>query len=282
LTAGKYWYLEMQGLTMATVPTRSGRELHVLLSQTEERWTGPDGAGRFHAVDGNPVQVSPGERAKWAAVRGTADYEDDVAALDPDRASAERSTSVWTPKVWDERVGPHTFTFGALRDGYEGLRRLPADPDTLSDAIAEAARERHHLDDGDGLVAVVGRFLQSLDWRGINQEMFDVVGDSAAAPAADPRLVAALYKAAARIPGVELIEHTTDQIGRPGMALALVYDNGTRHDLIFDPATATPLGERWVLARRVAYLDAEPGTVVGARTYLTSGMVSSTEATPEP
>lgn len=58
-----------------------------------------------------------------------------------------------------------------------------------------------------------------------------------------PQYAAALYRAAALIPGIEIrAGHTKDAAGREGPALGL---HGTGESLILDPATYAPRGENW-------------------------------------
>ena len=74
-------------------------------------------------------------------------------------------------------------------------------------------------------------------------EDFVHVGDFLRGTDASPALRAALYRAAALIPGVQLLGLVRDHIGRLGLGVALT--NGhVRNELIFDPRTAALLGEQ--------------------------------------
>ena len=69
---------------------------------------------------------------------------------------------------------------------------------------------------------------------------------------APPKAAAALYRAAALIPGVTLVPHATDAIGRHGVAVARIgpgVDGGIREELIFSSTTLQLIGERTVIAR---------------------------------
>jgi len=74
---------------------------------------------------------------------------------------------------------------------------------------------------------------------------------------------AALYQAAALIPGVRLLGIVRDHLGRRGLGVA--YDShGIRHELIFNPHTSALMGEQDI------------GSVPGANdwaVYLTSRVV---------
>jgi hypothetical protein len=87
---------------------------------------------------------------------------------------------------------------------------------------------------------------------GPDQEAFVTIGDLLRDTIAPPKVAAALYRAAALIPGVTLVAHATDAIGRPGVAVARIgpgIDGGIRDELIFSRATLQLLGERTVIAR---------------------------------
>lgn len=74
-------------------------------------------------------------------------------------------------------------------------------------------------------------------------EDFVHVGDFLRETDASPALRAALYRAAALIPGVELLGTVTDHFGRQGLGVALTSD-GVRNELIFNSQTAALMGEQ--------------------------------------
>jgi len=83
---------------------------------------------------------------------------------------------------------------------------------------------------------------------------------------APPALRAALYRAAAGLPGVKSLGTVTDKLGRHGLALAFDSD-GTRHELIFSATTSALLSEQDVLVGQVRGVHAARGTVLGWSTY---------------
>jgi hypothetical protein len=114
-------------------------------------------------------------------------------------------------------------------------------------------------------------------------EMFVLVGDLLRETVAPPDLRAALFRVAAKIPGVELVGNVTDPAGRNGVAVARTSDDAgflERNELVFDPDTSELLAERQALLERVAWADAEPGTVIGYAVYLSSGAVETTSDRP--
>jgi hypothetical protein len=162
----------------------------------------------------------------------------------------------------DERFKAGELTAGSTVGTYDDLLALPTDPDKLYAYFHEQA-------DGHS--------------RGTDVEMFVLVSDVLRETPAPPALQAALYEVAARIPGVQLLGPTTDPAGRHGTGIAKVDRDGARHVLIFDPATATPLGERETATRPIQVspgIKAPAGTVLGEDAELETGFVGSVTARP--
>lgn len=101
---------------------------------------------------------------------------------------------------------------------YRFLQSLPADPRTLLTRIYAATR-------GHG---------QSPD-----QEAFTAIGDMLREAVAPPGTSAALYRAAALIPGVRVVPHVMDIAGQPGVGIQLA----SGPVWIFDAHTLQWLGE---------------------------------------
>jgi hypothetical protein len=78
------------------------------------------------------------------------------------------------------------------------------------------------------------------------QEAFVTIGDLIRESVVPPNVARALYQAAARIPGIEVVDRVEDALGRPGIAIARTHA-GLREELIFDRDTLQFLGERSVL-----------------------------------
>jgi len=81
---------------------------------------------------------------------------------------------------------------------------------------------------------------------GQDQEAFVTIGDLLRSTIPPPRVTAALYRAAALIPGVTLVPGATDAIGRHGVAVAQTA-GGIRTELIFSTATLRLIGERTIM-----------------------------------
>ncbi|MEU3571249.1 CU044_5270 family protein [Kitasatospora sp. NPDC036755] len=119
------------------------------------------------------------------------------------------------PVPYDGRIGSYAY-----------VAALPTDPDALLAKI--------HAD-----TAGHGSSPEA--------EAFETVGELLMLQIAPPAVSAALYRAAAKIPGVTVIDSVTDGAGRPGVAVAR-RDIGGRSEAqwIFDRTDYTFLGERTV------------------------------------
>jgi hypothetical protein len=80
-----------------------------------------------------------------------------------------------------------------------------------------------------------------------DQEAFVTIGDLLRDKIVPPKVSAALYRAAALIPGVTLVPYATDAIGRHGVAAARTAE-GIRTELIFNRTTLKLIGERTIIA----------------------------------
>lgn len=78
-----------------------------------------------------------------------------------------------------------------------------------------------------------------------NERAFVFVGDLIRERYIRPESLAAVYKAAARIPGVTLERDVPDAVGRRGLAVTMKFRvGGNKKQLLFDPKTYVLLGER--------------------------------------
>ncbi|MFC9242731.1 CU044_5270 family protein [Streptomyces sp. NPDC057136] len=136
----------------------------------------------------------------------------------------------------------------ALKEGprlgapsYDYLKKLTTDPDELLKKIYKETK-------GQG--------------NGPDQQAFTTIGDLVREQVMPAQLTSALYRAAAKIPGVMVVEKTTDAVGRQGIAIARTDEySGDRTEWIFDSKTFSYLGERTVQMRDRSGIKA--GTVTG-------------------
>ncbi|MCC0094413.1 CU044_5270 family protein [Streptomyces flavotricini] len=140
---------------------------------------------------------------------------------------------------------------------YDWLKAQPADPGALLTAIRATG--------GSG--------------RDRDQEAFEEIGSIIGEQLVPPHIAAALYRAAAGIPGVVLVQHSQDAAGRDGIALARVDEQrGTRTELVFDRSTYSYLGSRGVQIREEGGI--KPGTVVERTAVLERGVVDGQKERP--
>lgn len=97
--------------------------------------------------------------------------------------------------------------------------------------------------------------------NGPDSQAFSRVGDLLGESYPPAALYPALYRAAAMIPGVLVVDDAVDATGRHGIALARVDEGGYRVELMFDKTDYTYLGTRQVLTRDSAD-GIRAGTVV--------------------
>jgi len=110
-------------------------------------------------------------------------------------------------------------------------------------------------------------------------EAFVQVGDLLRETDAPPVLRAALYRAAAGLPGVRSLGTATDKLGRRGVGLA-IDAGGIRHELIFSASTSALLAEQDVLVGRARGVHAARGTVLDWSAYSVGRVVDSLPARP--
>ncbi|MEV5409520.1 CU044_5270 family protein [Thermopolyspora sp. NPDC052614] len=135
---------------------------------------------------------------------------------------------------------------------YTALKRLPTDPE----------RMRDWLYNGSG------------DQRRTDEEAWSLVGELLEETYMPPAQRAALFKAAAGIPGVTVMENVEDAAGRVGIAAGRPGELGIRTDLIFDSKTYELLGERGVVVDAEA-AKAPVGSLVASTAQLKISVADS-------
>jgi hypothetical protein len=116
------------------------------------------------------------------------------------------------------------------------LAKLPRDPDKLLARI--------HADHPTDSAIMVAKGFDEDDIA------FDVISRVLRTGLVKADLRAALYRAAAKIPGIKLIDSTANIDGKRGVAIGLLNQTGdTRHDILFDAAGGQYIGDRYVVVR---------------------------------
>ncbi len=85
-------------------------------------------------------------------------------------------------------------------------------------------------------------------------------------------LARALHQFAVGLPGAEVLETATDQLGRSGLGIARI-EHGKCVEMIFDPGSFELLGDRETLVTEADFAPA--GTVIGWTSYLSREIVYS-------
>jgi hypothetical protein len=153
----------------------------------------------------------------------------------------------------DSDVAPH---LGA--PSYNLLAKLPTEPDALLTLIRKETA-------GQG--------------NGPDHEAFSTIGDLLNKGRLPDGLNAALYRAAAKIPGVLLVDDSVDASGRHGIAIARVDStNGVRDEWILDRTDYTLLGQRTVQIS--ARGDMPAGIVTHNSALLRTAVVGSLKQVP--
>jgi hypothetical protein len=179
----------------------------------------------------------------------------------PPRFATSADRAAWVaagkPDLTGDRTSDNTFGAGGLY--YLDLSNVPTDPAQLKQLIDNRTIEGGPPGDA---------------------ETFTIIGDLLRETYASPALRSALYTVAAELPGVQPLGTVHDQLGRSGTAVAYV-SNGLSHELIFDPQTSALLAEQTTVVHPSQVKPSVPaGTVVDWTSYLSSGVVDSTTATP--
>ncbi|MFJ2788847.1 MULTISPECIES: CU044_5270 family protein [unclassified Streptomyces] len=194
------------------------------------------GAAALPAVHRREVWLSAdGSRAGLLREPGAADVE--LGARAPVYELDHRGA---TPRKTTIDMAPPSVTHPT----HAYVATLPTDPDALLRLIrAETGRAGGDTD----------------------QRAFTAIGTLLAETWAPPKVTAALYEAAARVPGVTVLPSAKDAAGREGVAVART-SGGAQTQWIFDRATSAFLGERTVLTEATSAGPA--GTVLGVSAVL--------------
>ncbi|HEY2442515.1 MAG TPA: CU044_5270 family protein [Streptosporangiaceae bacterium] len=145
---------------------------------------------------------------------------------------------------------------------YASLKRLPTEPRALLGYL-----ERSQVRNCGGLQHGLSRADQ--EWAAIYTVLYDV-------QVLPPRFGAALFEAAALIPGVTVIRHVTDAAGRPGIALKHQLARGEPVEFIFDPASYRFTGSAQFLGRNAL------STAVGASRFVNTAPAESVKVEGKP
>ncbi|MGW3423572.1 CU044_5270 family protein [Streptomyces phaeochromogenes] len=145
---------------------------------------------------------------------------------------------------------------------YDYLVKLTKDPDELLAKIYKETKGQGNTPD---------------------QQAFATIGDLLAESYPPAELYPALFEAAAKIPGVVVVDDAVDATGRHGVAVARLDDtSGAREEWIFDKKTHVYLGTRTVQVKQLKGEDAliKPGTVTFTMAIKNRAVVDGMKQTP--
>jgi len=194
-----------------------------------------------------------------------ADYSDDWVWVREPRAAikvfgvgfeqeAQESASDGWPTEEVLRAPDGRFYNGRPHDW--GHDKLPRDPQQLLNYI-------YRVTAGQGV--------------GADSQAFDFISTTLRTGAVPADLRAALYRAAAGIPGVTITDEAATLNGRTGMAFGIEDENGYLNEIIIDPETGLLIGERTVQLVDSKLVPVLAGEVIGW-TAVTTTVVDSAPA----
>lgn len=159
-----------------------------------------------------------------------------------------------TGEYWDSVDGSRpNWSVSVERLGHMESTRIPVDPDPGLDAPTYKFLTTLPTDP-DRLLALIRQSRKAVVGQGktvdLDQSVFETIGTLIHRALLPPGLAAALYRAAAKIPGVRIVRDTVDATGRHGIGVfrssRRVATPGEAYAMmwIFDPRTYEFRGER--------------------------------------
>ncbi|MCX4912051.1 CU044_5270 family protein [Streptomyces sp. NBC_00687] len=216
--------------------TAAGRETHPTLKPGQYVYIESRTANTFvKTVDNKSSLASYAlhQRQIWLSADGTRGW-----LIDP---TVNRNSRGETLSLPDEQG--NTPKAGVGHPSYDFLARLTTDPDKLLKLIYKETKGQGNTPD---------------------QQAFTTIGDLLTESYPPAELYSALFRAAAKIPGVVMVNDAQDAIGRSGVAVARLDEvSGERTEWIFDKKTHIFLGDRTVQVKKVLEygVAVKPGTV---------------------
>lgn len=209
---------------------------------TDAVYSDENSDGGYLATQNSQLYIPAKKTEDWVWVR---DPSTVARTFGPASEKAAQQNGTDTGEV--VRAAEGAFYNGKPQD--DGLAALPRDPTRLLNHIYLVTLGAGVSRDGEALV---------------------FIADTLRTGVVPADLRAALYDAAAMIPGVEITDQEANLDGRTGIALGRDETNGIRQEIIVDPGNGQLIGEREVLTRA----DIIPGWPAGTPMGYTA--VSST------
>ncbi len=255
LAAGQFYYLRMVEVAGTQISGTGCGDLFYLHRNVYETWVPKDWGNQWmyrRADDVAKEYLHPGDAAK---IRRCAPDEPGSGtevrkapagmfypdgAYQPDREPRDPNGAiVYNPTPAE--VAKYLADGGWQRPTPQFMAGLPRDP-------AQLLRRIYHDSAGHG--------------RGKDDEAFVYVRDVLRSGVVPADLRAALFGAAALIPGVRLVSDSVNLDGRHGVAVAMSGHGDSRAELIFDSASGEVIGEREVALRSGYLPEVRAGTTI--------------------
>ncbi|MFF3376026.1 CU044_5270 family protein [Streptomyces sp. NPDC002680] len=193
-------------------------------------------------TNGGPGKLDPvHDRETWLSVDGVRD-----GLLEEDKEGHEHQVLSFEGDLLPKPKTPSATS-------YRSLSKLPTDPDKMLAWLYETVAKEVDNEQPDK------------DYRA-----FVLFGDLIRETLMPPKVGAALYRAAAKIPGVEVVPDVKDAAGRTGIAVTRTGADGEEEQLIFDRKKYTFLGERLL----------DDGKLAGSSSVLERAVVDRTGQRP--
>jgi hypothetical protein len=260
---GQYGFVKVEtgsvvGTGSAVGTRRPSWNVWVRTSEVKSDWYAANGSGRERIVRTLTSFLTRRDRA-IAQAHGV---------------TLARLTAATFPRIMDGAFPARTLqTAGFLP--YWQMNRLPTRPAALQRALERL------------LLASAGTAQGSLmrQMRADPAGMFAPISQFLFLPTS-PQLRAALFRVLADLPGVQLLGHQRDRLGRMGIAVAVTqgWPDRVREELLFDPATSNLLQTETVQlrtsSRSASGGPSMPAGVVGYTDFVSRGVVDSITQLP--
>jgi hypothetical protein len=222
------------------------------------------------AIRSNHMYVSDGpggrylyrtDRTLWTPAEGGRDGAVEITYLEPRAIPGQKIPQSAIDEVGRKEANVIRHCPGTpewTRTDFAYVSRLPTTPEGMLAELRRAPANKNPLD----------------------QRTFTAAGGLVREAYLPPAQRAALYRALALIPGLELVENAQDAAGRTGVAVGYRdAARGLRQELIFDPVTFRYLGEREFVIDAANGL-APVGTQTASTALLSAEVVDSVPTVP--
>jgi hypothetical protein len=256
LGPGQFYYLREEGQTQHTDVSSRTTAYSVQIPIVREYWIRDDGWGRIVETQaGEFIWPGPRDKARWRAEGSPTLY----------------GPSDWTGQMVGDELDGGEFT--TLPAGFD-FDSLPRDPEELYEVLGPIAAEWEPRAAGTATPDPTSR------------RTFGFLVELLRTPLTPPDVRAALFEAAAYIPGIAVRQEAT--IKGLGTGAAIIFEGSyccrgeirVRWEYLVDPATSQFLGFRETLLDRPWWIDADPPIVSHWMAYVPPRIVDSISERP--